>query len=413
MVAIKLTDDIYWIGANVHTEDLFEGIWPIPNGVALNSYIVKGDKIAIIELVREWGGAALTLIKNLESISIKLSDIDYIILNHLEPDHTGFTYLVNSLSPDAEIISTQKGVDLVKAFYHIESNLKAVKTGDVIDLGKNKKLEFVEIPNVHWPETMVTYEKSSGILFAGDAFGAFGVHQGCIFEDETPDESKPYWEAEMLRYYANIISTFSGNVLNAIEKLSNLKINMIAPSHGLVWRSSPDVIVKKYKRFANYNKEYAEPAICVVWGSMYGNTEVMLNSVLRGISKVGIPIKVHRLPNEDPSFALADAYKSAGLIIGAPTYEYGMFPPMKYFMELLKKKRIIHKKVLYFGSYGWSGGAQKDFDKLAENMHWDILESLTFNGYPTVEQLEKGEKIAMELAQQVKEIPSKIKDEAY
>ncbi|MFX1364925.1 MAG: FprA family A-type flavoprotein [Promethearchaeota archaeon] len=413
MVAIKLTDDIYWVGANVHTEDLFEGIWPIPNGVALNSYLVKGEKIAIIELVREWGGAALTLIRNLKSISVELKDIDYIILNHLEPDHTGFTYMVNSLSPDAEIVSTQKGVNLVKAFYQIENNLKAVKTGDVIDLGNDKKLEFTEIPNVHWPETMVTYEKDSGILFSGDAFGAFGVHQGCIFEDETSDESKPYWEEETLRYYANIISTFSGNVLNAIEKLSELKINMIAPSHGLIWRSAPDVILKKYKRYSNYNKDYAEPSICVVWGSMYGNTEVMLNSVLRGIGKVGVPVKVHRLPNEDPSFALSNAYRSSGVIIGAPTYEYGMFPPMKYFMELLRKKRILYKKVLYFGSYGWSGGAKKDFEKLAENMHWDILEPLTFNGYPTSEELEKGEKLAMELAHLVKEIPSKIRDEDY
>jgi len=146
---------------------------------------------------------------------------------------------------------------------------------------------------------------------------------------------------------------------------------------------------------------------------MYGNTEVMLNSILRGIAKVGVPMKVHRQPNEDPSFALSNAYKSAGLIIGAPTYEYSMFPPMKYFMELLQKKRILYKKVLYFGSYGWSGGAEKDFNNLAENMHWDIFEPLTFNGYPTVEQLEKGENLAMELARQVKEIPSKIRDEDY
>jgi anaerobic nitric oxide reductase flavorubredoxin len=205
MVAIKLNEDIYWIGANVHTEDLFEGIWPIPYGVALNSYVIKGDKVALIELVREWGDAALTLMKNLESVSVKLDEIDYIILNHLEPDHTGFTYLIKSLSPHSQILSTQKGVDLVNAFYKIEENVKPVKTGDEIDLGKNKVLKFVEIPNVHWPETMVTYEKNSGILFSGDAFGAFGVHQGSCFEDETPDESKPYWEEEMLRYYANII----------------------------------------------------------------------------------------------------------------------------------------------------------------------------------------------------------------
>jgi anaerobic nitric oxide reductase flavorubredoxin len=413
MVAIKLSDDIYWIGANVHTEDLFEGIWPIPYGVALNSYVIKGDKIALIELVREWGDAALTLLKNLESVSVKLEDIDYIILNHLEPDHTGFTYMIKSLSPDAQILSTQKGVDLVNAFYNIEENVKPVKTGDEVDLGKNKVLKFVEIPNVHWPETMVTYEQNSGILFSGDAFGAFGVHHGSIFEDETPEDSKPYWEEEMLRYYANIIPMFSNNVLNAIDKLSGFTINMIAPSHGLIWRSRPDVVIKKYKRYANYNNDFAEPEVCVIWGSMYGNTEVMLNSILKGVAKAGVHVHIHRVPNEDPSFILSDAYKSAGLIIGAPTYEYGMFPPMKYIMDLLKKKFIKYKKVLYFGSYGWSGGAKKDFTSLSENMKWDIYDAIAYRGYPSQEELEKGEDQAFKLAKDVKNIDSKIEGEDY
>ncbi|MFX1316477.1 MAG: FprA family A-type flavoprotein [Promethearchaeota archaeon] len=413
MQATEIAENVYWIGANVHTEDLFEGIWPIPNGVALNAYVVIGDKVAVIELVREWGGAAMTLLENLKSINISLQDIDYIVLNHLEPDHTGFTYILRSLAPKSQIITTEKGAALVEGFYGIKENIQMVKTGDEIDLGQSKKLIFTEIPHVHWPETMVTFEPNSKILFSGDAFGAFGVHQGSIFDDETPDVNKPYWEKEMLRYYANIIAMFSPNVIKAIDSLSPLDIKMIAPSHGLIWRSKPEVVIKKYHRYANYNKDFAEPEICVVWGSMYGNTEVMLNAVLKGISCEGVPVSVHQVPNEDVSFILADAYKSAGLIIGAPTYEYSMFPPMKYFMELLQKKHIWYKKVLYFGSYGWSGGAQKDFDKLAENMHWDILEPITFRGHPTVEQLQKGENLAKDLACQVKDIASKIKDEDY
>jgi len=413
MASIKLAKDIYWIGANVHTEDLFEGIWPIPNGVALNAYAIKGEKIAIIELVREWGGAALTFMENLKSLSIDPNEIDYIILNHLEPDHTGFTYILHSIAPNAEIIATEKGTDLVDGFYGINDKVKSVKTGDELDLGEGKKLRFFEIPHVHWPETMVTYEKESEILFTGDAFGAFGAHRGGIFDDETSEVLKPYWESEMLRYYANIIAMFSPNVIKAIESLSNLNIKMIAPSHGLVWRSKPEVVIKKYLRYANYNQDFAEPEICVVWGSMYGNTEKMLSAILRGISHEGLSINVHRVPNEDPSFILADAYKSAGLIIGCPTYEYSMFPPMKYFMELLQKKHIYYKKVLYFGSFGWSGGAQKDFEKLSENMKWDILEPITFKGHPTIDDLEKGESLAKELARQIKEIPSKIKDEDY
>ncbi|MFX1314106.1 MAG: FprA family A-type flavoprotein [Promethearchaeota archaeon] len=413
MVAIKLADDIFWIGANVHTEDLFEGIWPIPNGVALNAYVVKGDKIAIIELVREWGGAAMTLLENLKSRSISLKDIDYVVFNHLEPDHTGFTYILRSLAPNSQIITTERGAALVDGFFGIKENIQIVKTGDEINLGQNKKLVFTEIPHVHWPETMATYEPNSKILFPGDAFGAFGAHQGGIFDDETPDVNKLYWEKEMLRYYANIIAMFSPNVIKAIDSLSTQDIKIIAPSHGLIWRNKPEVVIKKYIRYANYNKDFAEPEICVIWGSMYGNTETMLDAILKGISCEGVPITVHRVPNEDVSFILADAYKSAGLIIGAPTYEYSMFPPMKYFMEILQKKHVWYKKVLYFGSYGWSGGALKDFNNLAENMHWDILDPLTFKGHPTIEQLEKGENLAKELACQVKDIPSKIKDEDY
>ncbi len=413
MPAIKMEDNVYWIGANVHTEDLFEGIWPIPNGVALNSYIVKGDKIAIVELVREWGGAAMCLLENLNSLSISLKDIDYIILNHLEPDHTGFTYLFRTLSPKAQIVTTEKGASLINGFYGIDDHISIVKTGDELDLGQNKHFQFIEIPNVHWPETMVSYETNTKILFSGDAFGAFGVHLGEIFDDETPDVHKPYWEEEMLRYYANIIATFSSNVLKAIDSLANINIKMIAPSHGLIWRKHPEVVIRKYLRYANYNKDFAEPEICVVWGSMYGNTEVMLNSILRGIASEGVPVTVHRVPNEDVSFILADAYKSAGLIIGAPTYEYGMFPPMKYFLEILKKKLIWYKKVLYFGSFSWSGGAQREFDALSKNMHWDIMDPIVFKGHPSNEQLKKGEAQGAELAMQVKNIPSKIKDENY
>ena len=321
--------------------------------------------------------------------------------------------MLKLLAPNAEIITTQKGVDLVDGFFGIKSNVRAVKTGDIIDLGKGKRLRFVEIPNVHWPETMVTYEEDSKILFSSDAFGSFGVHKGCIFDDDTPDANKPYWEEEMLRYYANIVAAFSPMVLKAINTLSDLEIKMIAPSHGLVWRGKPEVVIKKYIRYANYNKDYAEPEICVIWGSMYGNTETMLSAVLKGIAQEEIPVHVHRVPNIDASFVLADAYKSAGLVIGTPTYEYGMFPPMKYVMELLKKKHMWFKKVGFFGSYGWSGGALKEFEVLSEKMKWDILDPLSFKGYPTSEEIKKGEALGREIASQVKKITSKIKDEEY
>lgn len=321
--------------------------------------------------------------------------------------------MLKLLAPDVKIITTQKGAALVEGFFGIKDNIQVVKTGDELDLGKGKKLKFTEIPNVHWPETMVTYEEDSKILFSSDAFGSFGVHKGCLFDDQTPDINKQYWEDEMLRYYANIVATFSPMVLKAIDSLSGVDIKMIAPSHGLVWRGNPKAVINKYLRYANYNKDFAEPEICVVWGSMYGNTEIMLNAVLKGIAMEKVPVYVHRVPNVDPSFVLSDAYKSAGLVIGAPTYEYGMFPPMKYNLELFQKKHLWYKKVAFFGSYGWSGGALKDFESLSEKMKWDTLNPLTFKGHPTSEELKKGEELGRELASQVKNIPSKKKDENY
>jgi len=413
MAAVKLANDIYWIGANVYTEDLFEGIWPTPNGVTLNAYVVKGDKTAVIELVREWGGASLTLLQNLKSLGVAPQDINYIVLNHLEPDHSGFTYTLRNLAPNAEIICTQRGTALVDGFYGIKDNVRAVKTGDTLDLGQGKEIVFAEIPNVHWPETMVSFEKSSGILFSSDAFGSFGAFRGSIFDDEQPAVNKPYWEAEMLRYYANIVATFSPSVLKAIDALKSLSVRMIAPAHGLIWRGRPQAVINKYLRYANYNKDFAEPEVCVIWGSMYGNTEAMLSAVLRGIAREGVPVTVYRVPNEDASFILADAYRAAGLILGVPTYEYSMFPPGRYVLELLVKKHVWYKKVGFFGSFGWSGGAQKDFDELSKNMHWDILDPLTFRGYPTPEILQKGEQMGADLARQVKEISPKIKDEEY
>jgi len=410
---VKLSEDIYWIGAEVHTEDLFEGIWPIPEGVALNAYVIKGDKIAIVELVREWGGAALTFMKNLKSINIDPEDVDYIILNHLEPDHTGFFYMFHSLAPNAKVVTTEKGAALVDGFYGITDNIEIVKTGDSIDLGKGKKLHFVEIPNVHWPETQVTYESNSGILFSSDAFGSYGIHKGSIFDDEQPEAIKPYWEEETLRYYANIVAKFSSSVLSAIEKLADVDIKMIAPSHGLIWRGRPKAIVNKYLRYANYSKDLQEPEITVIWGSMYGNTETMLNAILKGASEQEITIHVHQVPNEDMSFILADVFKSSGLIIGCPTYEYGMFPPMKYALEILNEKFTRFKKVGFFGSYGWSGGALKVFNELSERMKWDIEEPLLFKGYPSKEELQKGEELGRTIATKVKKIPSKIKDEEY
>jgi anaerobic nitric oxide reductase flavorubredoxin len=411
MTSEKIADGIWWTGSNVYTQELFEGIWPIPFGVSINSYIVQGEKTALIDLVKTGGGGSSeNILAQLKSIGIDAKKIDYLILNHLEPDHTGYTAAFRELNPKIQILTSDKGVPLVKAFYGIIDGVKAVKEGEELDLGKGKVLQFFYAPNVHWPETMVTYEKSTKILFPCDAFGSFGAFKGYIFDDQIPPEDKEFWEQETLRYYANIVATFSTSVLNAIKKLGGLDIKTIAPSHGLIYRKNPGQIIADYVRYANYMSDYQEPEITVIWGSMYGNTENIMRAVLRGIAQEGgVKVSVHKVPETDASFVLADAWKSAGLVIAMPTYEYSIFPPMAYILDLMKLKHFWHKKVLRVGSFGWVGGAQKHYLEKTDKMFWDTIGPLEYQGAPKAEDLKKGEELGRELAKQVKAIPAKKK----
>ncbi len=412
MKALKVKENIHWIGANVSTNDLFEGIWPIPDGVTINSYVVKGEKIAIIDLIRDWAEASSYFLEELKSLGISMKDVDYIVLNHIEPDHTGDLKTLFDMAEKAQIVTTKKGKPLVEQFYGCtkEDDIRTVESGDSIDLGDGKKLTFYEIPNVHWPETMATYEEQTKTLFSCDAFGSFGALRGSLFDDEINEDYHEFYERESLRYYANIVGPFSNFVLKAIDALGPLEIDTICPSHGLVWRGDPGRIVDRYKNYANYMKDYAEPKITVVWGSMYGNTELGLRAVLRGIAREGVPVEVYRVPEENISYVLSSAWESAGLVFGMPTYEYKMYPPMRNVVEMLAEKRAYKKKVFRFGSYGWSGGAQREFDQKTEKLKWDFVEPVEFKGRPFDHDLELLEKRGKELAKQVKEIPVKLKE---
>ena len=405
MTSIQVADGIYWSGVNVFTSDLFEGIWPIPHGVSINSYIVKGDKIALIDLVKSGGGGSSeNIIDQLKSINIAMRDIDYLILNHLEPDHTGYLAHIRELCPNAEILTSKKGVPLVEAFYGLTDKVRAVDDGEELDLGSGKVLQFFYAPNVHWPETMVTYEKNTGVLFSCDAFGSFGALKGYIFDDQLTQEDIAFFEEETLRYYANIVATFSNSVLKAIDKLGALDIKIIAPSHGLIWRGNPGKIIQDYVRMAKYMTGPAEPEITVIWGTMYGNTETIMRAVLRGIAQEGVRVSIHKVPETDASWVLADAWKSAGLVVAMPTYEYNIFPPVDYVLNLMHLKHFWHKKVLRIGSYGWVGGAQRHFSEKIKNMKWECIGPVEYQGAPGADDLKKAEEMGKKLAIEVKEL---------
>ena len=402
MKAQKIADDVWRVGANITNEDLFEGMWPIPDGVSLNSYIVKGEKTALIDLVRDWDEAPMKLREQLASIPVDIKKIDYLILNHLEPDHTGWLGMFRDLSPQTEILCTAKGLPLVKSFYGITDRVRAVKSGETLDLGAGKKLVFEEIPNVHWPETMASYDPDTGVLFSCDAFGSYGCMAEEIFDDELSPERHAFFEKETLRYYANIVAVFSNAVEKAIAKLGGLKINIIAPSHGILWRGKPGAIIERYQRYASYAKGPAEAEVAIVWGSMYGNTEKAVSALIAGLKEGGVGYTVYRVPRDEVSEILASAWKSTGLVFGMPTYEYKMFPPVAHVIDELGRKRVFGKKVFRFGSFGWSGGAEKELAEMTAKFSWEFLPPVEFMGTPGAADYELIKTRGRELAEIVK-----------
>lgn len=403
MTAIEVKQGIWWIGVNIRSHDLFEGLWPIPHGVSLNSYLVKGDKVAVIELVREWSGSSTEFMQQLHSAGVSCMDIDYIILNHLEPDHTQFLTNLRRMAPQATIISSPKGIELVQYFYGMTDNVRAVQDGEELDLGGGKRLVFYHTPFVHWPETMMTYDPATQVLFSCDAFGGFGALKGILFDDQVHAADRTFYYNEMLRYYANIVTNFSRMVLRALDKLAGVPVAVIAPSHGLVWRSDPGEVIARYKKFAEYPTGKTECGISLLWGSMYGNTKMATDAVMRGVAHEGVPMEVFEVPRAEESYILASVFKNRGVIVGAPTYETKMFPPMAHALDELARKGMTNKKAFRYGSFGWSGGAQKEFDAIAESLQWVRAESFEFRGAPTTDDLNRVEELAAAFARMIRD----------
>ncbi len=398
MEITSLTPYIHVIHSDIENHPLFEGLWPIPQGVTLNSYIVQGEKTALIDVTADWEEAVEQFSRQFAAAGVKP---DYLVLNHLEPDHTGHLAAFCREFPDAEIIATKKGCALVQKFLKVSSiKMREVKNGDTLDLG-DKKLAFYEIPNVHWPETMVSFEEESGTLFSCDAFGGYGRTGARIFDDEFSAEEHERFEAECLRYYATIVSSFSSFVNKAIDKLAPLAITAIAPSHGMVWRTHPERIIERYRKYAGYNTGGAlEKEIVVLSASMYGNTTKGLDAVLRGIkaADASLPVTVLPVPLTDSSEVLAAAYRAKGLVIAAPTYEYRLFPAMAQLLDLFGRKHVTGKKALRLGSWGWIGGAKKEYDALVEPLKWEQVESYEWQGVPSDADLAALEAKGAELA---------------
>lgn len=405
MKASEVADGIFRLSANIGSNMLFEGIWPLPNGASMNSYLVKGRDVAIIDGVGAWDGVPETLYAQFAQVGVKVEDIRYVVINHTEPDHTGWLRSFASMTSDFEVLITAKGLELAKAFYDLDVPYRVVKSGDSVDLGNGKQLVFEEAPNVHWPDTMVTFEPTTGCLFCCDAFGTFGAVDEASYDDQLDESQLKFYEREALRYYANIVGRFSMAVNKAIDKVRKLDVRIVAPGHGPVWRQNPERIIRLYERLASYAKGPAKPLVTVLWGSMYGNTEKIVAPLLEGIAAEGVESVVYQVPQSHIGDILASAWESTGIALAMPTYEFQMFPPMATILDELGRKHVKAKLALRAGSFGWSGGAQRELDEIVarQKMGWRFLEPVEFRGAPGEEDLQRIRQGGRDLARQVRE----------
>lgn len=364
--AIPVTNSVYWVGVNDKETDIFESLWPLPNGVSYNSFLIVDEKVTLIDTVK------ITYHDDfIEKIQRLLGDkgIDYLVINHMEPDHSGSVKALKRAYPDLEIVGNKNTAKFLKGFYDIE-DVKIVEDGDSIDLG-GRKLEFHLTPMVHWPETMMTYDQKDKIIFAGDAFGGFGALHGGIFDDELDTD---FYEDEIRRYFANIVAKYSPMVQKAYNKIADLDIQIVASTHGPIWREDPQYIIDEYVKYSSYQ---TEEGVVIVYGSMYGNTKKMAEEIARGVVEGGVDqVRLYDASRTHVSFLLSDIWKYKGMILGACTYNTELFPPLAALTSALTNRRMKNHILGIFGSYSWSGGAVKDLKAFNEKLKYELVEPI-------------------------------------
>lgn len=395
--AIPISDHLTWVGTNDRETDLFEGMWPLPRGVSYNSYLVKDQKIALIDTVKHT--AFDRYIENIRRCIGRDAKIDYLVINHMEPDHSGSVKMLIDLFPDLKIVANQKTLSFLENFYRITENVMVVKDGDELDVG-SRKLKFYLTPMVHWPETMMTYDTADKVLFAGDAFGGFGALEGGIFDDEVDID---YFENEILRYFSNIVGKYCVPVQNAIKKLQGVDVKTVCSTHGPVWRTNPSWIISRYDRWSRHE---GEEGVVIVYGSMYGNTEKMMEAVAKGLSDEDVSrIRIHNVSRMHISYLIRDAWRFRGLILGSPTYDTKLYPPMDHFIRFLEHKQLKNRVLGLFGTFGWSGGGVSTLTEFAQGGKgaWDLVEPIVeARCSPTESDLDRCEELGQNVVKRLK-----------
>ena len=360
----EIADHIYYVGVNDRQKALFENLWPLPYGVSYNSYLIVDEKTVLVDTVDICYSDIF--LKKIED-ALNGRTLDYLIVNHMEPDHAGSIRLLRQQYPDVEIVGNKQTFCMLDAFHGITSGLYEVKEGDTLSTG-NHQLNFYMAPMVHWPEVMVTYDATSKILFSADAFGTYGALDGGVVDSDMNVEH--YWD-EMIRYYSNIVGKYGNPVQRALQKLSTLDIQTICSTHGPVWREYKEKAIQIYDRLSRYE---GEEGVTIVYGSMYGNTEQMAETIASSLSANGVKnIVMHNVSKSPASNILKDIFKYKGLIIGCPTYSNRLYPEVASILDKIETREVKNRLFGYFGSFSWSGVAVKQLAAFGEKMKWTIV----------------------------------------
>ena len=364
MQIVNIKENIFFLGYNDRRTHLFENLWPIPFGISYNSYLIVDEKIALIDTVER-----SFITEFLDSIEEKTGGrpVDYLVINHMEPDHSGALKAVISKYPEITLVGNNKTFPLVENFYPDHSRRLTVKDGDTLSLGKHN-LQFQTIPMVHWPETMVTFEETNKILFSGDAFGGYGTLDGGIFDDEINTDSI---KEETMRYFTNIVGKYCPHTQRAIKKLAPFEISVIAPTHGPVWRTDPAKDVGLYDNWSSYEPE---AGVVIAYGSMYGHTQAMAEVIARRLAERGLKnIKVYDASKTHISYILNDIFKYKGFIVGSPAYNNSLFPTVESLLTAVEHVSVKNHLLGIFGNYSWSGGGVKNLKLFAEKIKWELV----------------------------------------
>ena len=359
----EITNKIYYVGVNDRNKALFEGLWPLPDGVSYNSYLIVDEKVCLIDTVE-----ADFFVPFIERIREVIGDrpIDYLVVNHMEPDHSGSIALIRKYYPGIKIVGNCKTFGMMQGFYGIADGTLQVKEGDTLCLG-SRELKFVMVPMVHWPETMVTLDTQSRTLFSGDAFGCFGALNGGLVDSQINCDG--FW-LEMVRYYSNIVGKYGTPVQNALKKLSSIKTERICSTHGPVWEKQIPEVVSMYDSLSRYE---GGRGVCIVYASMYGNTAMAAKALEAELIRRGVPAAVHDLSHENLSYAYRDAFRFDTLAVGSPTYNNEIFPPVAAFMSGIKARMLKNRRFFAFGSYTWAGGSVKLLNEEALKLGFGLL----------------------------------------